>query len=133
MSAEAYNKSVKPASCNGSGIFMDVSGSIGCTIQDLQDLISIQRGESEYVWNSVLWLSLWSTLYYSVPHVYQFDHLFPAPKNEGPLVILYGELGTPAFAAVHSVLSEMALKGEVQYIFRHYVIKVRYNILVRVF
>ena len=52
---------------------------------------------------------------------YKFDHVFPGLPNEGPLVILYGELGTPDLNKFHALLVEKASSGQIQYIFRHHV------------
>lgn len=57
----------------------------------------------------------------SEPLVYSFDHCYPSADDSiAPLVVLYGELGSPEFALLHSALSEMAARNEIQYIFRHY-------------
>lgn len=56
----------------------------------------------------------------SVAPVYKFDHQFSSVEHDKPLVILYGELGTPEFSSFHSALLEMATENQVQYIFRHY-------------
>ena len=56
-----------------------------------------------------------------IAQVYQFDHQFPTTVgSDVPLVVLYGELGTPEFARLHSTLSEMAASERIQYVFRHY-------------
>lgn len=61
-----------------------------------------------------------SSLLESAPNEYKFDHRFPSLGYDVPLVILYGELGTMEFATVHSALSEMAVRKQIQYVFRHY-------------
>lgn len=59
-----------------------------------------------------------------MPRIYSFDHQFSSAMPQHPLAILYGELGTPQFAELHSALLEMAMSDKVHYLFRHYV-KVR--------
>lgn len=57
---------------------------------------------------------------HSFAPVYKFDHQFSSVGNDAPLVILYGELGTPEFSSFHSALLEMTTENQVQYVFRHY-------------
>ena len=59
------------------------------------------------------------------PLTYSFDHKFlPQWQLHAPLVILYAELGTNECKLFHSIMSALALQGQVRYIFRHFV-KVR--------
>uniref|UniRef100_A0A0A9Y4P1 UDP-glucose:glycoprotein glucosyltransferase n=2 Tax=Lygus hesperus TaxID=30085 RepID=A0A0A9Y4P1_LYGHE len=48
------------------------------------------------------------------------DHKYPG-SDSGPLVILYGELGSPEFSEFHKYLSDKAKRGEIQYVIRHWV------------
>ncbi|KAM6293155.1 UDP-glucose:glycoprotein glucosyltransferase 2 isoform 3-T6 [Porphyrio hochstetteri] len=57
------------------------------------------------------------------PYLFKGDHKFPALKEDGPLVILYAEMGTKEFAKFHEILAEKARKGEIVYVLRHYVQK----------
>ncbi len=52
--------------------------------------------------------------------MYTFDHQFSAASFNAPLVVLYGQLGTPEFTTLHSALAEMATRMEIQYILRHF-------------
>jgi hypothetical protein len=54
--------------------------------------------------------------------VYEFDHQYPGLDSAVglPLVVLYGELGTPEFAKLHSTLSGMAANRSIRYTVRHY-------------
>jgi len=53
---------------------------------------------------------------------YDLDHVFPGQQAEElPEVILYGELGTAALAAAHAALADLARRGEVRYVLRHFV------------
>lgn len=56
----------------------------------------------------------------SIAQVHMFDHQFPTASSDVPLVVLYGELGTSAFATLHSVLSGMATSNKIQYVVRHH-------------
>ncbi|CAH1245599.1 UGGT1 [Branchiostoma lanceolatum] len=58
------------------------------------------------------------------PHLYKVDHQYPGSSPDVPVAILYAELGTQAFKDFHSVLRDMADKGDINYVLRHY-IKVR--------
>ncbi|RMC06821.1 hypothetical protein DUI87_16269 [Hirundo rustica rustica] len=55
------------------------------------------------------------------PYLFKGDHKFPALKEDGPVVILYAEMGTKDFVKFHKILSEKAQKEEIVYVLRHYV------------
>ncbi|XP_054830766.1 UDP-glucose:glycoprotein glucosyltransferase 2 [Eublepharis macularius] len=57
------------------------------------------------------------------PHLFKGDHKFPTLSEDGPVVILYAEMGTKDFAMFHKVLSEKAQKEEIVYVLRHFVKK----------
>lgn len=54
------------------------------------------------------------------PTLFKFDHVFPAGKDAPVTVILYAQLGTEGFKEFHDKLVELAVKGEVVYVYRHY-------------
>ena len=60
--------------------------------------------------------------------MYKSDHIYPGPEGSKVTVILYAQLGTKEFAEFHRTLKELALSGEIKYVFRHYV-KVRHYTL----
>jgi len=49
------------------------------------------------------------------------DHCYPASRGRDVVVILYGQLGTPAFNDWHSLLVKQADVGHITYILRPYV------------
>ena len=49
------------------------------------------------------------------------DHHYPGSEGNPLTVILYAELGKAAFRDWHVDLRELANKGEVDYILRHYI------------
>lgn len=49
------------------------------------------------------------------------DHHYPGSQNNSRTVVLYGELGTREFAEFHQVLKTYAVKGDIDYVLRHYV------------
>jgi UDP-glucose:glycoprotein glucosyltransferase len=49
------------------------------------------------------------------------DHHYPGSQNNSLTVVLYGELGTQDFAEFHQVLKAYAVKGDIDYVLRHYV------------
>lgn len=49
------------------------------------------------------------------------DHHFRESENNSVTVVLYGELGTQEFAEFHQVLKIYAVKGDIDYVLRHYV------------
>ncbi|XP_031955950.1 UDP-glucose:glycoprotein glucosyltransferase 2 isoform X4 [Corvus moneduloides] len=55
------------------------------------------------------------------PYLFKVDHKFPTLKEDGPVVILYAEMGTKDFVKFHKILSEKAQKEEIVYVLRHYV------------
>uniref|UniRef100_A0A663MQF7 UDP-glucose ceramide glucosyltransferase-like 1 n=1 Tax=Athene cunicularia TaxID=194338 RepID=A0A663MQF7_ATHCN len=54
------------------------------------------------------------------PYLFKGDHKFPTLKEDGPVVVLYAEMGTKEFVKFHKILSEKAQKEEIVYILRHY-------------
>lgn len=57
------------------------------------------------------------------PYLYKGDHLFPSLSKTAPVVILYAEIGTKAFATFHKMLVEKAESEEIIYVLRHYIQK----------
>nr|XP_009665676.1 PREDICTED: UDP-glucose:glycoprotein glucosyltransferase 2 isoform X3 [Struthio camelus australis] len=57
------------------------------------------------------------------PYLFKGDHKFPALRENGPVVVLYAEMGTKDFVKFHKILSEKAQKEEIVYVLRHYVQK----------
>uniref|UniRef100_A0A8B9MCU9 UDP-glucose:glycoprotein glucosyltransferase 2 n=1 Tax=Accipiter nisus TaxID=211598 RepID=A0A8B9MCU9_9AVES len=57
------------------------------------------------------------------PYLFKGDHKFPALKEDGPVVVLYAEMGTKDFVKFHKILSEKAQREEIVYVLRHYVQK----------
>ncbi|XP_077339156.1 UDP-glucose:glycoprotein glucosyltransferase 2 isoform X3 [Lithobates pipiens] len=55
------------------------------------------------------------------PYLYKGDHVFPTLTKTAPVVILYAEVGTKAFATFHKTLIEKAESGEITYVLRHYI------------
>ncbi|XP_072217611.1 UDP-glucose:glycoprotein glucosyltransferase 2 isoform X2 [Excalfactoria chinensis] len=59
------------------------------------------------------------------PYLFKGDHKYPTLKEDGPVVVLYAEMGTKDFVKFHKILSEKAQKEEIVYVLRHYVQKPR--------
>ncbi|XP_040281240.1 UDP-glucose:glycoprotein glucosyltransferase 2 isoform X1 [Bufo bufo] len=57
------------------------------------------------------------------PYLYKGDHIFPTLSKTAPVVILYAEIGTKAFANFHKMLIEKAESEELIYVLRHYIQK----------
>ncbi|XP_073899219.1 UDP-glucose:glycoprotein glucosyltransferase 2 isoform X3 [Castor canadensis] len=57
------------------------------------------------------------------PYLYKRDHKFPTKEENLPVIILYAEMGTRAFAEFHKVLSEQAQNSKILYVLRHYIRK----------
>ncbi|XP_024372023.1 UDP-glucose:glycoprotein glucosyltransferase isoform X2 [Physcomitrium patens] len=52
------------------------------------------------------------------PEVFEFDHIYPGSEYGDFTAILYGALGTPCFARLHSLLADASKHGFVKYIVR---------------
>jgi UDP-glucose:glycoprotein glucosyltransferase len=52
--------------------------------------------------------------------ILRLDHKYPG-TDEGVVVVLYGEIGTPEFSNFHVILKEYAERNEIQYVVRHWV------------
>lgn len=115
----------KADDCSGSDLFMDVDGSVVCSLEGLQQLLQGDR-KNRYSVNYlyIFTSSLPVPFPRDPPRVYKFDHQFPCVActevPEVPVVILYGQLGTAEFATFHPILSEFAANKEIIYIFRHF-------------
>uniref|UniRef100_A0A8B9ZH15 UDP-glucose ceramide glucosyltransferase-like 1 n=1 Tax=Anas platyrhynchos TaxID=8839 RepID=A0A8B9ZH15_ANAPL len=59
------------------------------------------------------------------PYLFKGDHKFPTLKEDGPVVILYAEIGTKDFVKFHKILSEKAQKEEIVYVLRHYIFSLK--------
>uniref|UniRef100_A0A8V0XQS2 UDP-glucose glycoprotein glucosyltransferase 2 n=1 Tax=Gallus gallus TaxID=9031 RepID=A0A8V0XQS2_CHICK len=59
------------------------------------------------------------------PYLFKGDHKYPTLKEDGPIVVLYAEMGTRDFVKFHKILSEKAQKEEIVYVLRHYIQKPR--------
>nr|XP_034354958.1 UDP-glucose:glycoprotein glucosyltransferase 2 isoform X2 [Arvicanthis niloticus] len=57
------------------------------------------------------------------PYLFERDHKFPTSSEDFPVVILYAEIGTRAFAEFHRVLSKKSKNGKILYVLRHYIKK----------
>ncbi|XP_066436635.1 UDP-glucose:glycoprotein glucosyltransferase 2 isoform X2 [Eleutherodactylus coqui] len=57
------------------------------------------------------------------PYLYKGDHIFPTLSKTAPVVVLYAEIGTKAFATFHKILVEKAEREEIIYVLRHYIQK----------
>ena len=84
---------------------MEIGSDVACSVEDMRALLISRMMASHNT------------------QPYQFDHVYPGVVQEGvPLVILYAEIGSKAFAAFHDVLAELAMQQKVKYILRHYVL-----------
>ncbi|XP_047197614.1 UDP-glucose:glycoprotein glucosyltransferase 1 isoform X1 [Hippoglossus stenolepis] len=54
------------------------------------------------------------------PYLFKGDHKYPGSNPDGPVVILYAELGEPHFQMLHQIISSKVREGLVTYVFRHY-------------
>ena len=63
-------------------------------------------------------------LFTSGPTLLKGDHHYPGSHDDLPTVVLYAEIGRPAFHLAHKELRVMAQDRKIHYVLRHY-IKVR--------
>uniref|UniRef100_A0A8C6QU58 UDP-glucose:glycoprotein glucosyltransferase 1 n=1 Tax=Nannospalax galili TaxID=1026970 RepID=A0A8C6QU58_NANGA len=57
------------------------------------------------------------------PYLFERDHKLSTKNENLPVIILYAEIGTRAFAEFHRVLFEKAQNGKILYVLRHYIQK----------
>ncbi|XP_020643123.3 UDP-glucose:glycoprotein glucosyltransferase 1 isoform X1 [Pogona vitticeps] len=55
------------------------------------------------------------------PFVFKGDHKYPGSNPEGPIVILYAEIGSEDFSKFHKLLVSKVNAGKITYLLRHYV------------
>ncbi|XP_073840354.1 UDP-glucose-glycoprotein glucosyltransferase [Musca autumnalis] len=92
--------------CPEATTFVQVDNELLCSFEELRKkLNSAKNGENSQE---------------SPIEVYAFDHIYPGSENNTRTVVLYGDLGSSAFAQYHYLLSAKALSGNVRYITRHY-------------
>ncbi|KAJ3612828.1 hypothetical protein NHX12_019086, partial [Muraenolepis orangiensis] len=91
---------------SGCVAFFSVHGEKTCDAQDLEGLLEGAAARPK-------------------PFLFKGDHKFPGSNPEAPVVILYAEVGTPAFQTLHRVASSKAYDGLALYVLRHYKAKPR--------
>lgn len=63
-----------------------------------------------------------SIAFFRNPEIYKVDHRYPGKLTDGkPEIILYGEIGTKSFNALHKKLKALADAGNIIYFMRHFV------------
>ncbi|XP_065164353.1 UDP-glucose:glycoprotein glucosyltransferase isoform X2 [Atheta coriaria] len=82
----------------------DIGGDYICDAQSLHKAIQNIK-EENYVRNEV----------------FRVDTHYPGSENRTIAVVLYGELGTPAFQTFHNILKSEAQQGSIDYIVRHFI------------
>lgn len=80
--------------------FIEVKGHVTCDLENLESLLT-GTGPN--------------------PVVYKFDHIYPAPPGDLPVVILYAEVGSSHLEKFHFTLAQKAAKSQIQYVLRHFV------------
>ncbi|PAV88981.1 hypothetical protein WR25_14940 [Diploscapter pachys] len=81
--------------------FFDVNGKIGCTSQELEDVLKNPPKETDSSLLSV-------------------DHVHPASKKSATTVLVYGEMGSPEWIELHKTAESLCKQGKIQYVFRHF-------------
>lgn len=82
-------------------VAVEIGGNIECSLEQLD-----RRLQSDEPFNET--------------DVLRLDHKYQKGEN-GPVVILYGEIGTPEFTEFHNFLKNKAEEGMLRYILRHWV------------
>lgn len=54
------------------------------------------------------------------PNLFKGDHRFHSANPDGPVVILYAEMGTKEFSRLHQLMLSKANKGMITYVLRHF-------------
>ena len=80
--------------------FVEVKGQLYCSIEELASNLDSANNETT--------------------PTYGFDHTHPSSDKDAPVAVLYAELGTAEFAAMHVAMTMMATEGTLRYVLRHY-------------
>ncbi|XP_038051139.1 UDP-glucose:glycoprotein glucosyltransferase 1-like isoform X2 [Patiria miniata] len=102
---EMFNQIAKdlppPTGCN---TFVDIHGQVTCSLKDMAELIDSATERPK-------------------PNIYAVDHQYPRSKNNSVTVVLYGHVGNlkSQMKHFHQRLKELADRGAVQYVLRHFV------------
>ncbi|KFD61319.1 hypothetical protein M514_11774 [Trichuris suis] len=81
-------------------VFVDVHGQLSSNINSLDELLSQAKQRS--------------------PAIFSFDHIYATRSNKAKKwTILYANLESNEFIAWHDLLKSRAIKGELNYVFRH--------------
>lgn len=68
-----------------------------------------------------LWKFVFCFYFRPRPYLFERDHKFPTSSDNLPVIVLYAEIGTRAFAEFHRVLSKKSKNGKILYVLRHYI------------
>uniref|UniRef100_A0A8C5CCI1 UDP-glucose glycoprotein glucosyltransferase 1 n=1 Tax=Gadus morhua TaxID=8049 RepID=A0A8C5CCI1_GADMO len=88
----------------GCAAFFSVHGLKACDAQDLEGLLETAPTRPK-------------------PFLFKGDHRFPGSNPDAPVVILYAEVGSPAFSSLHRAAQAQAQDGRALYVLRHYLAK----------
>lgn len=83
--------------------FIEIGGQVACNIPAFENI----RKKSKY----------------GEQPIHTLDHIYPGSENNSITAILYGEIGTNEFKTFHLRLKELALAGDMRYMFRHFIKK----------
>ena len=61
---------------------------------------------------------------------FDFDHHYPSSESNPVVVVLYGQIGTPAFHRFHKELCILAKNSQVHYILRHFIKVCKLHIII---
>ena len=53
--------------------------------------------------------------------LYSVDHFYLGKQHTNKTIVLYGQMGTEGFSALHNKLKSVAETNKINYILRHYV------------
>lgn len=96
-------------SCKDSSTFVQVDSELLCNFDEVRQTLNANKKDQG-----------------SNIETYTFDHIYPGSENNSRTVVLYGDLGSSAFAQFHYLLSAKALSGNIRYVTRHFLpVKVR--------
>ncbi|KAK5645916.1 hypothetical protein RI129_004380 [Pyrocoelia pectoralis] len=80
---------------------VEVGTKVTCNVDEIKELVNKATGKENM-------------------DIYNIDTHYPGSENRSVVVALYGELGTKQFAKFHNVLKQLAVDGEIDYVFRHF-------------
>lgn len=106
---------VKHGDC-GTDSFVTINHRVACNLDEVKKGVELTLKEI----NNKKKASDESEIDEEEEEIYSFDHVFPGSENNTVTAILYSDIGSKDFVALHNSLKQQAEKGKIKYVVRHY-------------